>query len=445
MLLTNLADLDELVLQVRNPSTRVYVAEAVTAYRGGAYRAALVALWVAVAYDIVAKLRELAALGDANAVRKVSELDGAIAARTPEKLLRLENDLLCVGQEDFELLSRHERMELERLREDRHLCAHPAFVSEEALFTPSAEQVRAYVRAAVTHLLSQQPVQGKAALGRIQSDIAAPSFPDKQEDVDTFMRTRYLSSAKEALVRNLVVILLKAALRGDDGALPLATHRYTVLRVLRSIRAARSAIYDATLREQLPAVAAGLSEEQLLNVFPLLGDDERAWTWLDEASRIRLRSLLSGHRVTDPWDPVLDAVNVAVLKADMEAVLSSLGAAELAFVVSDHPHPALVRRALAVLEESATFRDGERNLETLILPLAPVLTADDVGAVLEVSGDSSQVWDANKAPALLLRLFDQTRQRLYPATRRSWRAFIKRMAERDEEAPYEALARALAK
>src|SRR5437764_271504 len=79
MQLTNLADLDELVLQVRHQPTRTYVGEAVLAYRAGAYRAALVGLWVAVAYDLVAKLRELAALGDTNAIKKVEDLDRWIA------------------------------------------------------------------------------------------------------------------------------------------------------------------------------------------------------------------------------------------------------------------------------------------------------------------------------------------------------------------------------
>ena len=56
--LTNLANVDDLVLLVRNQATRVYVAEAVAAYRGGAHRVALIALWVTVAFDLVTKLRK---------------------------------------------------------------------------------------------------------------------------------------------------------------------------------------------------------------------------------------------------------------------------------------------------------------------------------------------------------------------------------------------------
>ena len=57
---TALADLDELILLCRDDKARLYIVEAVTCYRSGAYRSAIVATWIAVCYDIIDKLRELA-------------------------------------------------------------------------------------------------------------------------------------------------------------------------------------------------------------------------------------------------------------------------------------------------------------------------------------------------------------------------------------------------
>ena len=48
-----LTDLDELVLTVRYPDSRTYIREAMIAYRGGANRAAVVSVWVAVIYVLV--------------------------------------------------------------------------------------------------------------------------------------------------------------------------------------------------------------------------------------------------------------------------------------------------------------------------------------------------------------------------------------------------------
>src|ERR1700736_4227553 len=59
-----LTDLDALLLAVRDPQTKAYLTEAVLAYRVGAYRLAIVGTWTAVAYDIIAKIRELASSED---------------------------------------------------------------------------------------------------------------------------------------------------------------------------------------------------------------------------------------------------------------------------------------------------------------------------------------------------------------------------------------------
>jgi hypothetical protein len=73
-----LTELDGLVLTVRDKTSRSYILEAVNAYRGGAYRAAIVAPWIAVAYDIMAKIKELASQGDGQASAFIKQLNNAI-------------------------------------------------------------------------------------------------------------------------------------------------------------------------------------------------------------------------------------------------------------------------------------------------------------------------------------------------------------------------------
>jgi hypothetical protein len=56
----SLGDLDELVISCRTEEARAYVSEAVACYKAGAFRACIVATWIAVVYDLLAKIRELA-------------------------------------------------------------------------------------------------------------------------------------------------------------------------------------------------------------------------------------------------------------------------------------------------------------------------------------------------------------------------------------------------
>jgi len=166
------SDIDSQVLQVRDRESRRLIGEAIAAYRGGALRSAIMSTWIAVAYDIIAKARELAGQGEAAPRAFVAELDKGIAAKDKRKLQAIESELLDKANSDLQLLAPHEYAALARLQEDRHLCAHPAFVVEDELFQPTPELVRAHIVHAQQHLLIHAPLQGKSAVRRqIKWDI----------------------------------------------------------------------------------------------------------------------------------------------------------------------------------------------------------------------------------------------------------------------------------
>ena len=138
-------DLDEMVGAVRNPRSREYIAEAVLAYRARAFRAAVVAAWIAVVFDIIEKIRELSGLGDKKAIEKINDIEKWIAQENVTSMQRFESGIVELAEEEFEIITRQEVAEMKRLQEDRNRCAHPAFSAERALFVPSPEQVRAHI------------------------------------------------------------------------------------------------------------------------------------------------------------------------------------------------------------------------------------------------------------------------------------------------------------
>jgi len=64
----SLVDIETLMLRCRADRAREYVQEAILCYRAGAYRSAIVNSWIAVVFDLIDKVRELALTGDAAAV-----------------------------------------------------------------------------------------------------------------------------------------------------------------------------------------------------------------------------------------------------------------------------------------------------------------------------------------------------------------------------------------
>ena len=103
----------------------------------------MVATWTAVVFDIMAKIREIELTGDARAHQQVERFNRIREQGDVEGSLAMERSLLELARDDFELLTPHEFLDLERLREDRHRCAHPAVNTADDLYQPTVEQVRA--------------------------------------------------------------------------------------------------------------------------------------------------------------------------------------------------------------------------------------------------------------------------------------------------------------
>ena len=104
----SLGDLDELVISCRTEEARSYVSEAVACYKAGAFRACIVAAWIAVVYDLLAKIKELALGGDLEAQRitaEVAELQPRAEAgdqNAIRRILEIERSIVDIANDKFE-------------------------------------------------------------------------------------------------------------------------------------------------------------------------------------------------------------------------------------------------------------------------------------------------------------------------------------------------------
>ena len=95
---------DELILCCRDERAKAYIGEAVACYRAGAYRAAIISTWIAVAFDIVDKVRELSFAGDRAAEELTERFDAITRDNDLTRALQFERDLLANAR----TLHRHE-------------------------------------------------------------------------------------------------------------------------------------------------------------------------------------------------------------------------------------------------------------------------------------------------------------------------------------------------
>jgi hypothetical protein len=281
---TALADLDELVLMCRDDKARVYIVEAVACYRSGAYRSAIVATWIAVCYDIIDKLRELALSGDKAAEQHVEKIERARASNDFAQSLRFERDILVLARDQFSLISGPEHIDLSRLQEDRNRCAHPSLISEDEGFNPSGELARLHIRSAVLHLLQHRPVQGKYALERLLREVDSEYFPDTSTKAVQALSSGPLKRPRDSLVRNFVIVLLKNVLTPKIDW--KADRRYFA--ALSAVRELHHRVFDTTINERLSSLFRGLPDDALFRGIQVLMTFKDYWDTLPNDIQVKL-------------------------------------------------------------------------------------------------------------------------------------------------------------
>ena len=437
---SNLADFEELVLSVRDRNSREYIGEATVDYRSGCFRSAISATWVAVTYDIISKIRELAQ-HDAEARTFVARVDNAIALRvanpvgSKKQLQVIENELLNLAHEKFELLTDHDLLHMERLRDDRHLCAHPAFAADDQLFQPSAELVRTHIVHAISCLLQHPPIQGRAALQRLKNDLLQASFPSTQATISEFLDERYLKHIKLALVNNVITVFLKVIIKQSES--DLIGKEEVIVMCLVAIQRRYPSRFQERVRQELLRLSDGCNDDELRRIMRLFRADRRCWSWLGRPVQVRVTEIVKNYTFDlSDIDAVASCLEIDELRPLFEDRVGSFTADQKHYLFSRYPHPVFIDGAIREYSGASSFRGAERLFESMIRPFSNVLGPDHVKAIVGSARENTQIYCAAKSGVQMAYLFEQTTD-LVSETATEWQAFLTHvLAVYDNECRY---------
>lgn len=397
---TGFVDLDILLTRIRNPQSKVYFLDAVKAYKAGALRGALTSAWVALVYDLIAKYRELSAMGDAAATAFLQSWDNATAAGDIAKLLHLEAGILEDATANTQVVNRITRTHLERLREDRHLCAHPAFSAEADLFEPSPELVRLHLFNAVDLVLSQEPLQGKAIFDLYDADVQSTGFPLVYDRILDYVEQRYLARVRAQNVRNFGTVLAKSLLKGVPAQWePL--HR----KIIPSLVAVRDRAAPAwpDVAQAIVRLIDSLEPANRSRAIAFVAAFPDFWPQLQDPTRTALQATIDNADPATLTDyRILAGVSLPQFRAVLLALLAGLSREQLAAAIADQPLADLWPRALEEYQGSGSWRGSEANFSDLITPFAGRLGSQQLDQLLDAINDNGQNWDAADTDTLLL-------------------------------------------
>jgi len=420
-----LLDLEVQLARVANAEVRPLVKEAHRCYTAGAARAAIVLTWTAVCTDLIDKIATLHQSGEAQAAaltNDVAAAQGKLDRASITAMQNVESRVLDTAV-TLELIDATQRVQLERLREDRNLCAHPSLRPMGELFEPPLEYARAHLVVALDAVLVHPASQGRKVVEAFAAHIIDPGFlGDPLHIAHAFFRQVRPTARRRVVEFAAKHAMLEPALPDHPAVAPadVADRMAQCLRIFaaedRSLVAEMVAKF-AERWSRLPQVE--IQRRTLVR----LGDLDAFWNGLNEPMRSHLdamvRDIGERHKGKEYWEaPSLEAAEAGALALvalaevrselpSLEAAMDGWSAPRRAQVVAQRPGPYFAEFVAPLLEEASSFDLGGEIQRVAVLPCAVYMTADQLRAALAAWADNSQCWGRGSIENVV-RLFHAT-------------------------------------
>ena len=399
--------LEELYLNCRNKSSQDHIKEAIDCYRAGAYRACIVATWIALVYDFIEKVNELSLTGDKEAIKVKEKIENNRKENDISAFLTFEKTILKKMTESFELLSPIERKILERLNEDRNLCAHPSMIGEGIPFEATAELARYHLTNVIDFVLSKPPVQGKAALDNMFKKLDSDYFPIERNEIKIVLLEGPLGRAKESLNRQFFKRVFYKYISSEGSSLTREKYQNTLV-VFWELN---KDIVEIEFSKYTQNIFDDNKKDTFFNICNLLANIPTLYPSLSELNKSKIRNYV----LQDAPVYLLSLLNsVNDLGAVIKQRIDCLGDVELFEFILKYPDTSYkldnlrysIDKVIEHFGKSGGYRESEDRFKN-ILNLGHILTENNINEIIEVSLKNHQIREAFGLGDLYVHLFKE--------------------------------------
>ncbi|MDQ4032122.1 MAG: hypothetical protein M3332_07605 [Actinomycetota bacterium] len=386
--------------------------------------------------DIIEKVGRLAEDGDpaahgvAEKVRRVRESKMDVSSL--KVIQEVERSILDVARQ-LELIDSIGHRDLERLREDRHLCAHPSLRPLGEFYEPRIETARAHISAALSLLLIHPPSQGQRAVERFLQHVTDSSF----SGAASYLSHTFFDSVREAARRRIVNVSIKHAALELDGASPTLTASEIADRM--GLCVAVFAESDRTLvrdemrktRERLTACSGDVQKRATAR----LGSLDVFWDALEAPFREQINSMIGAivlpnryhyERLATDDTRLLALVGSDVARSnagELERVFEKQDVIDRATIIGSCPSPYFASHIAGLLRDARGWRSAEFITQTAVLPCARFLDMQQLCLSLSAWAENDQCRTAGGMLSLIDELFVLTKH-LRAIDETAWRNFL---------------------
>lgn len=398
---------EELIVRLVDDDAKAHIREAVRCYEAGAYRAAIVSAYVAVCFDLIAKLRLLGAGGDKKAISLAAKLDRLQEQQRtghPQaigNLLKFERNLLEDFRDKFDFFGHQEFEELSRLRADRNRCAHPTFSHDALPYAPAAELARLHIRSALSYVLSQPARQGKAALASLRAVVVSPFFPKTLNDAVALLRGTEIEKARDSLIRAFVDDL---AFGWPDANNPYH-HNDNVFVALEATVELHRLIALPRLVSAIQKLAKGGDSDAVFFAAVATLRVSEASERVDDAAQAVLKTWLTQDTSDQKGRAVKLALQIDWWRESALKALAGLNDTQLADVTE--PPPEMITRAAQIYATAASWNRANALATKIVLPLADRFSQEDIDLVLKASHSGADLRGSHTFHDFIQMLYDK--------------------------------------
>ncbi len=344
-------------------------------------------IWIAVVFDLVDKIRELALSGDSAAKDLASQYENytsQIEQGNPQgfkSALEFERNILSTCKERLQFFDAQQFTDLLRLKEDRHRCAHPSFQQVGVPYHPSAEQARLHIRNVVVYVLSQPPVQGKAALAELKTLVSSKYFPAETAKVAVQLKNSGLKNPSDALKKGFVDELVFGFFEDGNSLF----YNKNVFSAANTMFEMYPDFVENRLKTQLNKVIKNASDNKLQAGASFVTNVTSSWRILEDASRDKIAAFVEKGATSEILGRLDKLSKIDELKPIVIKRVNNLEESELIAGVSNYGLKSLAKdRALHFLSEAGSWNHVNSLFARLIFPLFDTFDKEDIEKVIKM-------------------------------------------------------------
>jgi len=435
-------DLEGQIHRIWNPDVRPLMEEALRCYNAGAIRAGIGQTWIAVVADLTEKIVRLADEGEGEATTFRTELETAqtagLAAEGVATMQGIERSILDTATK-LELIDTIAARELERLRQDRHLCVHPSLRRLGETYQPLTESARAHMAIALDSLLVHPPTQGRKVIDDFKAHVSEPLFSASPDHLLATFFTRVRPASRRKIV-DLAAKHALAELPSPPGVSPvLLADRMAVC--LRAFATSDHTMVAAALAKSMDRLRRAEGQQQL-RAAARLAELDAFWDVLDAPLTAQLNELVArlvpasgDHALTAESAEALSMVRVAqarVVLPRLEPAFTALLVKNRAQVMARHLAPYFTSYVPGLLAEAFGWREAEAITATAVVPYGPLLSADLLQQALMAWAADRDCRTAGEMPKLAVELYHVTAH-LRVVEQEVWTTFLQQVRAREPE------------